>query len=165
MGPDRTARPLCVARRRKRLATLLRPTDRRCLHKITAQSIGAVAQSAAATRLNADQRMQPLGGDLPRELKPLPMPSSLSLRHRTAIEREHDSRATWHDYALFVEIRAAPALSADGYLAQHSLRAAWTPLHACNAAVDTLLLLARLESGQHTQAPDPLDVWLGWCAN
>lgn len=119
---------------------------------------------AAAARLNADQRMQPLGGDLPRELKPFADAFNLGLRHLyTAIERERQfSRDVAHELRTpLAEIRtsAESALSADDpILAQHSLRAAVDATARMQRSVDTLLLLARLESGQHTQAPDPLDV-------
>jgi two-component system sensor histidine kinase QseC len=63
---------------------------------------------AAAARLNADQPMQPLGGDLPRELKPFADAFNLGLHHLyTAIERErqfsrdvaHELRTLWRKSA------------------------------------------------------------------
>ena len=135
MGPDRTARPLCVARR----------------HRVGNPAGNGIGTAPGTARHR-------------RELKPFADAFTLGLRHLyTAIERERQfSRDVAHELRTpLAEIRtsAESALSADDpILAQHSLRAAVDATARMQRSVDTLLLLARLESGQHTQAPDPLDV-------
>ena len=80
-----------------------------------------------------------------------------------AIERERRfSRDVAHELRTpLAEIRtsAESALSdSDPVHARHSLSAAIEACSRMQRSVDTLLLLARLESGQHTPAPDPLDL-------
>ncbi len=119
---------------------------------------------AAAARLNADQPMQPLGGDLPRELKPFADAFNLGLRHLyAAVERERQfSRDVAHELRTpLAEIRlsAESALgSDDAAQARRSLAASVSATQRMQRSVDTLLLLARLDSGQHTPAPDPIDL-------
>lgn len=119
---------------------------------------------AKAASLHADTPSQRIEGDFPRELQPFADAFNLGLHHLyTAIERERRfARDVAHELRTpLAEIRtsAESALAdADAGHAQRSLAAAVAACSRMQRSVDTLLLLARLESGQHTPAPDPLDL-------
>lgn len=117
-----------------------------------------------AAALRADTPDQRIEGDFPRELRPFTEAFNSGLHHLyTAIERERRfSRDVAHELRTpLAEIRA----SAEGTLADSDPAQTRRSLHAVidasarmQRSVDTLLLLARLEAGQHIAAPDPLDL-------
>lgn len=119
---------------------------------------------SAAASLRADTPSRRIGGDFPRELQPFADAFNLGLHHLyTAIARERRfSRDVAHELRTpLAEIRisAESALgTADPAQARRSLDAAIAACSRMQRSVDTLLLLARLESGQHALAPDPLDL-------
>ncbi len=119
---------------------------------------------AKAASLHADTPTRRIDGDFPRELQPFADAFNLGLHHLyTAIERERRfARDVAHELRTpLAEIRtsAESALAdTDAAHAQRSLAAAVAACSRMQRSVDTLLLLARLESGQHTPAPDPLDL-------
>ena len=119
---------------------------------------------ASVASLNADRPMQPIGGNFPRELQPFVDAFNIGLnRLYQAIERERRfSRDVAHELRTpLAEIRASAesALAdADPNHARSGLNAAIAACARMQRSVDTLLLLARVESGQHTSAPDPLDL-------
>lgn len=119
---------------------------------------------ASAAGLRADTPPQPIGRDFPSELRPFADAFNMGLHHLyAAIARERRfSRDVAHELRTpLAEIRisAESALAdADPDHARQSLRAAISACSRMQRSVDTLLLLARLESGQHTPAPDPLDL-------
>lgn len=119
---------------------------------------------AQVATLDADAPMHGIGDDFPRELKPFAAAFNIGL-HRlyAAIARERRfARDVAHELRTpLAEIRisAEAALAdADPRQAQRSLSAAIDACTRMQRSVDTLLLLARLESGQDTVAPDPLDL-------
>ncbi|HEY8326910.1 MAG TPA: histidine kinase dimerization/phospho-acceptor domain-containing protein [Rhodanobacter sp.] len=114
--------------------------------------------------LDTDAPMQPIGDDFPRELKPFAEAFNIGL-HRlyAAVARERRfARDVAHELRTpLAEIRisAEAALAdTDPRQAQRSLCAAIDACTRMQRSVDTLLLLARLESGQDAVAPDPLDL-------
>jgi two-component system sensor histidine kinase QseC len=119
---------------------------------------------ASVALLRADRPMQRIDGDFPRELQPFVDAFNMGLHHLyTAIERERRfSRDVAHELRTpLAEIRtsAESALGdADPAHARRSLGAVVAACARMQRGVDTLLLLARLESGQHRPAPDPLEL-------
>lgn len=119
---------------------------------------------AKVATLDADAPMQPIGDDFPRELKPFAEAFNIGL-HRlyAAIARERRfARDVAHELRTpLAEIRVsaeAALADADPRQAQRSLCAAIDACTRMQRSVDTLLLLARLESGQDAVEPDPLDL-------
>lgn len=118
----------------------------------------------ALSRLRADRPMQPLGGDFPHELRPFVDAFNQGLHHLySAIDRERRFASdVAHELRTpLAEIRtsAQSALSdPDPERARQGLHAAIQACSRMQRSVDTLLLLARLESGQQIPAPDPLDL-------
>lgn len=114
--------------------------------------------------LRADRPLARIGAEFPRELRPFAEAFNQGLHHLyTAIARErrfagdvaHELRTP------LAEIRtsAEGALrEADPARARRALGATIEASARMQRGVDTLLLLARLESGQHSLAPDPLDL-------
>ncbi|WP_257387557.1 sensor histidine kinase [Tahibacter caeni] len=144
------------------LATLIAT----CLALLLVQRVIVALRRAGAkaASLQADTPTQRIDGDFPRELQPFADAFNLGLHHLyAAIERERRfSRDVAHELRTpLAEIRtsAESALADDdGAQARRSLAAAVAACSRMQRSVDTLLLLARLESGQHTPAPDPLDL-------
>ena len=130
------------------------------------QRVVRVLQRAgdALAALRSDQVVAPMGADFPRELRPFADTFNLGLHHLyAAIARERRfSRDVAHELRTpIAEIRisAESALAdTDPALAQRSLHAAVAACTRMQRSIDTLLLLARLEAGQHPAAPDPLDL-------
>lgn len=119
---------------------------------------------AIAASLRPETSSPHIEGRFPRELQPFvdALNQGLSQLY-TAIERERRfSRDVAHELRTpLAEIRtsAESALAdSDPSQAHRSLKAAIAACARMQRSVDTLLLLARLESGQHTPAPDPLDL-------
>ncbi len=119
---------------------------------------------AEVATLDADAPMQPIGDDFPRELRPFAQAFNIGL-HRlyAAIARERRfARDVAHELRTpLAEIRTsaeAALADADPRQAKRSLGAAIDACTRMQRSVDTLLLLARLESGQDAVAPDPLDL-------
>lgn len=114
--------------------------------------------------LRVDRPLARIGADFPRELRPFAEAFNQGLHHLyTAIARERRfSRDVAHELRTpLAEIRtsAESALSDAGPgRAQRALKATIQASSRMQRSVDTLLLLARLESGQHTLALEPLDL-------
>lgn len=117
-----------------------------------------------AAALRPDTPAVLLNGNFPRELQPFVEAFNQGIGHLySAIDRERRfSRDVAHELRTpLTEIR----LTAESALLDNDPEHARTSLHnairACERmqrSVDTLLLLARLESGNHTLALDPLDL-------
>lgn len=118
----------------------------------------------AVASLRADQPMQPLGADLPRELQPFVAAFNAGLQHLyAAIERERRfSRDVAHELRTpLTEIRISAETALRDTDPLHARQSLNTAIKACSRmqrTVDSLLWLARLESGQHAALPDPLDL-------
>ncbi|MDE2372481.1 MAG: sensor histidine kinase, partial [Burkholderiales bacterium] len=120
--------------------------------------------AAKVAALDTDAPMQPIGEDFPRELKPFAealdsglhrLYAALARERRFARDVAHELRTPLAE----IRVSAEGALAdADPGIAQRSLRAAIESCTRMQRSVDTLLLLARLESGQDAVAPDPLDL-------
>jgi two-component system sensor histidine kinase QseC len=119
---------------------------------------------ASVASLNADRPMQRIGGDFPRELQPFVDAFNIGLdRLYAAIERERRfSRDLAHELRTpLAEIRASAESALDDADLEQARRGLAAAIAACarmQRSVDALLLLARLESGQHVPEPDPLDL-------
>jgi two-component system sensor histidine kinase QseC len=119
---------------------------------------------AAVASLSADRPMQRIEGDFPRELQPFVDAFNTGLdRLYAAIERERRfSRDVAHELRTpLAEIRVSAESALGDTDPEHARRGLKAAIAACarmQRGVDTLLLLARLESGQHTPEPDPLDL-------
>lgn len=114
--------------------------------------------------LRADRPLQPLGGDFPRELRPFVDAFNLGL-HRlySAIERERRfaSNVAHELRTPLTEIRTSAESALRDPDAEHAQQALQVAIQSClrmQRSVDTLLLVARLESGQHVPTLEPLDL-------
>lgn len=114
--------------------------------------------------LRADQPLQPLGGDFPRELRPFVDAFNLGLHHLySAIERERRFASdVAHELRTpLAEIRTSAESALTDPDPVHTRQALQAAIQSClrmQRSVDTLLLVARLESGQQALALDPLDL-------
>ncbi len=114
--------------------------------------------------LRSDQPIARIGADFPRELRPFAEAFNQGLHHLyAAIVRERRfSRDVAHELRTpLAEIRISAEnalIDADPTRIQRALNAMIQASSRMQRSVDTLLLLARLESGQHTLALDPLDL-------
>jgi len=114
--------------------------------------------------LRADRPVARIGADFPRELRPFAEAFNQGLHHLyTAIARERRfARDVAHELRTpLAEIRtsAQSALSdTDPARVRRALDTTILASSRMQRTVDTLLLLARIESGQHTLALDPLDL-------
>lgn len=118
----------------------------------------------ALSSLRADRPMQPLGGDFPHELRPFVDAFNLGLHHLySAIDRERRFASdVAHELRTpLAEIRTSAESALRDSDPERARRGLRTAIQACSRmqrSVDTLLLVARLESGQQIPAPDPLDL-------
>ena len=114
--------------------------------------------------LRSDRPIARIGADFPRELRPFAEAFNQGLHHLyAAIVRERRfSRDVAHELRTpLAEIRISAEsalIDADPARIQRALNAMIQASSRMQRSVDTLLLLARLESGQHTLALDPLDL-------
>lgn len=114
--------------------------------------------------LRSDRPIARIGADFPRELRPFAEAFNQGLHHLyVAIVRERRfSRDVAHELRTpLAEIRISAEsalIDADPARIQRALNAMIQASSRMQRSVDTLLLLARLESGQHTLALDPLDL-------
>ena len=114
--------------------------------------------------LRSDRPIARIGADFPRELRPFAEAFNQGLHHLyAAIARERRfSRDVAHELRTpLAEIRISAEsalIDADPTRIQRALNATIQASSRMQRSVDTLLLLARLESGQHTLALDPLDL-------
>ncbi|WP_270174601.1 sensor histidine kinase [Diaphorobacter sp. ED-3] len=114
--------------------------------------------------LRSDRPIARIGADFPRELRPFAEAFNQGLHHLyAAIVRERRfSRDVAHELRTpLAEIRISAEsalIDADPARIQRALNATIQASSRMQRSVDTLLLLARLESGQHTLALDPLDL-------
>ena len=114
--------------------------------------------------LRSDRPIARIGADFPRELRPFAEAFNQGLHHLyAAIARERRfSRDVAHELRTpLAEIRISAEsalIDADPTQIQRALNATIQASSRMQRSVDTLLLLARLESGQHTLALDPLDL-------
>lgn len=114
--------------------------------------------------LRSDRPIARIGADFPRELRPFAEAFNQGLHHLyAAIVRERRfSRDVAHELRTpLAEIRISAEsalIDADPAQIQRALNATIQASSRMQRSVDTLLLLARLESGQHTMALDPLDL-------
>ncbi len=114
--------------------------------------------------LRSDRPIARIGADFPRELRPFAEAFNQGLHHLyVAIVRERRfSRDVAHELRTpLAEIRISAEsalIDADPARIQRALNATIQASSRMQRSVDTLLLLARLESGQHTLALDPLDL-------
>jgi two-component system sensor histidine kinase QseC len=114
--------------------------------------------------LRSDRPIARIGADFPRELRPFAEAFNQGLHHLyVAIFRERRfSRDVAHELRTpLAEIRISAEsalIDADPARIQRALNATIQASSRMQRSVDTLLLLARLESGQHTLALDPLDL-------
>lgn len=114
--------------------------------------------------LRSDRPIARIGADFPRELRPFAEAFNQGLHHLyAAIFRERRfSRDVAHELRTpLAEIRISAEsalIDADPARIQRALNATIQASSRMQRSVDTLLLLARLESGQHTLALDPLDL-------
>ena len=114
--------------------------------------------------LRSDRPIARIGADFPRELRPFAEAFNQGLHHLyVAIVRERRfSRDVAHELRTpLAEIRISAEsalIDADPARIQRALNAMIQASSRMQRSVDTLLLLARLESGQHTMALDPLDL-------
>src|SRR5690606_24146385 len=121
-------------------------------------------QGARIARLDADSPPQRLGDDLPAELAPFAAAFDTGIgRLYQAIERERRfTRDIAHELRTpLAEIRATAevALREGGEAELRSgLRTAIESTERMQRSVNTLLALARYESGQESPAFDPLDL-------
>jgi two-component system sensor histidine kinase QseC len=144
------------------LATLLAT----CLALFLVRRISTMLERAGAALadLRADQPGERIGADFPREFRPFAEAFNLGL-HRlyTAIDRERRfARNVAHELRTpLAEIRTCAESALNDTDPAHARRGLQTAILACSRmqrSVDTLLLLARLESGQHVRVTDPLDL-------
>lgn len=114
--------------------------------------------------LRADRPLQPLGGDFPRELRPFVDAFNLGLHHLySAIERERRfaSNVAHELRTPLTEIRTSAESALHDPDPEHAQQALQVAIQSClrmQRSVDTLLLVARLESGQHVPTLEPLDL-------
>lgn len=144
------------------LATLLATA----LALLTIRRIVVILERAGVqlANLRVDRPLGQVGTELPRELRPFAEAFNQGLQHLyAAVARERRfSRDVAHELRTpLAEIR----LSAEGALrdtdpsrVQRALAATIQASSRMQRSVDALLSLARLESGQHTLALDPLDL-------
>ncbi|KAF1712227.1 two-component sensor histidine kinase [Pseudoxanthomonas kalamensis DSM 18571] len=115
-------------------------------------------------RLDADTPLQPIGADFPVELVPFADAFNLGIRRLYAAisrERRFASDVAHELRTPLAEIRAqaeSSLASNDPSQMRDSLQASIESTGRMQRSVDTLLSLARLESGQEQPALDPLDL-------
>ena len=120
--------------------------------------------SVEVERLDADAPLQPIGDEFPRELQPFAKAFNTGIeRLYDAIQRERRfSRDVAHELRTpLAEIRASAelALSNEPSAAlKSSLANTIEASKRMQRSIDTLLLLARLESGQEKPSLDPFDL-------